>query len=128
MGEADFEKQLRKAFQELQSQILESREKQKVAEHTKLAMKQNIKIAEIVKQQLNHFPRDSERTVYRTVGRAFFQETVDSEIQRQDQDIKTCNERIGMLDRQKEYLEKSIAESEKNLRELIQSKIGRAHV
>ncbi|KAL3072127.1 hypothetical protein niasHS_016302 [Heterodera schachtii] len=116
----DFDAQLRKAFQELQAQILESRDKQKNAELTKMAMKQNIRIAEIVKSQLETVPKD--RTVYRTVGRIFLKETVDSEIERQNEDIKTSGERITVMDRQKDYLDKSIAETEKNLRELIQTR------
>ncbi|KAL3112181.1 hypothetical protein niasHT_012150 [Heterodera trifolii] len=116
----DFDAQLRKAFQELQAQILESRDKQKNAELTKMAMKQNIRIADIVKSQLETVPKD--RTVYRTVGRIFLKETVDSEIERQNEDIKTSGERITVMDRQKDYLDKSIAETEKNLRELIQTR------
>ncbi|CAK5009768.1 unnamed protein product [Meloidogyne enterolobii] len=78
MTEEDFDKQLRKAFQELQSQILESREKQKNADVTKAAMKQNIRVAEIVKSQLEQLPKDEDRAVYRIVGRAFLQETTAS--------------------------------------------------
>uniref|UniRef100_A0A914IAZ6 Prefoldin subunit 1 n=1 Tax=Globodera rostochiensis TaxID=31243 RepID=A0A914IAZ6_GLORO len=120
MATTDFDAQLRKAFQELQGQILESRDKQKNAEITKMAMKQNIRIAEIVKSQLEKVPKD--RTVYRTVGRIFLKETVDSEIERQNADIETCTERIAVMDRQKGYLDKTIAETEKNLRELIQTR------
>nr|CAD2160174.1 unnamed protein product [Meloidogyne enterolobii] len=122
MTEENFDKQLRKAFQELQSQILESREKQKNADVTKAAMKQNIRVAEIVKLQLEHLPKDEDRALYWIVGRAFLQETTTSEIQRQNADIKLCNERITLMDRQKDYLAKSIADSEKNLRELIQTR------
>uniref|UniRef100_A0A915DK35 UDP-N-acetylglucosamine diphosphorylase n=1 Tax=Ditylenchus dipsaci TaxID=166011 RepID=A0A915DK35_9BILA len=114
MAEVDFDSQLRKAFQDLQSQIVENREKQKNAEAMKNAMKQNIRIASVVKGQLELIPRD--RTVYRTVGRIFLQETVDSEIERQAKDVQQATERIATIDKQKEYLEKSVQESEKNLR------------
>jgi hypothetical protein len=45
-----------------------------------------------------------------------------TEIERQEADIRLCTERIALVDKQKEYLEKNIAESEKNLRELIQTR------
>lgn len=117
MGDDDFDLQLRKAFQELQSQILDSREKQKNAEITKNALKQNITIADLVKYQLDRMPKD--RPVYRSAGRIFLLETVDYEIKRQEDDAKQCKERISVLDKQKDYLNKSISESEKNLRDLI---------
>lgn len=63
---------------------------------------------------------NNDRPVYRSVGRVFLLETVDSEIKRQEEDVRVCNERISTLDKQKEYLQKSLAESEKNLREMIQ--------
>ncbi|KAI1713959.1 prefoldin subunit domain-containing protein [Ditylenchus destructor] len=119
MADDEFNNQLKKAFQELQTQLIECREKQKNAEVTKNAMKQNIRIANIVKNQLEIIP--PEREVYRTVGRIFLQESVQSEIERQNADVKQCEERIAIIDKQKEYLEKNVSEKENNLREMIKS-------
>uniref|UniRef100_A0A1I8AYT0 Phosphoinositide phospholipase C n=1 Tax=Meloidogyne hapla TaxID=6305 RepID=A0A1I8AYT0_MELHA len=42
-------------------------------------LRKNIRVAEIVKSQLEQIPKDEERSVYRIVGRAFLQETTVSE-------------------------------------------------
>lgn len=65
-------------------------------------------------------PRD--RVVYKTVGRIFVRETVDSEIERQEKDIKQCKERIGILDKQIEYINKGVIEKEKSLRDFVQKR------
>lgn len=65
-------------------------------------------------------PRD--RVVYRTVGRIFVGGTVDSEIDRQEKDIKQCEERIGILDKQIEYINKGVVEKEKSLRDFVQKR------
>ncbi|KAH7714664.1 KE2 family protein [Aphelenchoides avenae] len=122
MADDDFDAQLRKAFQDLQQQTAETKEKLKTGEATTRAMKQNIRIAELVKSQLDVMPK--ERPVYRSVGRIFLQETVVSEVARQDEDVRQCTERIAVLAKQKEYLEKNLADAEKNLRELVQSRRG----
>uniref|UniRef100_A0A914CAI8 Prefoldin subunit 1 n=1 Tax=Acrobeloides nanus TaxID=290746 RepID=A0A914CAI8_9BILA len=118
MTTEDFDGQLRKAFQDLQMQMIDTKEKLHQGDSTKHAMKQNIRIAELVKEHLSTMNED--RPVYRSVGRVFLLETVESEIKRQDEDIRVCTERIATLDRQKDYLQKSLAEAEKNLREMVQ--------
>jgi len=84
----------------------------------KKAMQQNIRIATVVKNHLGLLP--SGREVYRTVGRAYLLESVESEMERQSGDVKQCEERISKLDKQKEFLEKRLADSEQNLREFVQ--------
>lgn len=62
------------------------------------------------------------RGVYRTVGRIFVSGTVDSEIDRQEKDVKQCDERIGILDKQIEYINKGVVEKEKSLRDFVQNR------
>ena len=72
----------------------------------------------MVKDHLGQIPPG--RDVYRTVGRAYLLESIESEVERQNKDIKQCEERIDKLDKQKDYIEKRLTDSEQNLREFVQ--------
>uniref|UniRef100_A0A0M3HRL2 Prefoldin subunit 1 n=2 Tax=Ascaris TaxID=6251 RepID=A0A0M3HRL2_ASCLU len=116
----EYSAQLRRAFQELQMKMVETKQRIDHGEVIKRIQKQREKVASLTKEQLERLEAD--RAVYRSLGRMFLKSTVASEIERHSDEIRKAQEKIAAIDRQKEYLEKSLGESEKNLREMIQSR------
>uniref|UniRef100_A0A915A042 Prefoldin subunit 1 n=1 Tax=Parascaris univalens TaxID=6257 RepID=A0A915A042_PARUN len=116
----EYSAQLRKAFQELQMKMVETKQRIDRGEVIKRIQKQREKVASLTKEQLEALEAD--RAVYQSLGRMFLKSSVESEIERQSDEMRKAQEKMAAIDRQKEYLEKSLRESEKNLREMIQSR------
>lgn len=100
--------------------MVETKQRLQMGEAVKKMQLQKARISELAKVQLEKLEKD--RPVYHAVGRMFVLETVDTEIARQEAEIAKAREKIAAIERQKEYLEKSLAESENNLREMVQAR------
>lgn len=116
----DYSAQLKKAFRDLQTKVVDTNRRLQQGETTIRQQEQRQRIAELTKSHLVELDKDT--PVYMTIGRIFAKATIDSEIARHDEEIAKAKEKIAAVERQKEYLEKNLAESEKNIRELVQSR------
>ncbi|VDM48146.1 unnamed protein product [Toxocara canis] len=83
-------------------------------------MAQKERVAALTKKQLEEL--EPTRNVYRSVGRMYLKSSVKAEIERHTNEIEKAKEKMAAIDKQKEYLEKSLSESERNLREMVQSR------
>ncbi|VDN06943.1 unnamed protein product [Thelazia callipaeda] len=116
----EYSAQLKKAFRDLQTKMVDTNRRLQLGESLKKQQEQRRRISQLTKSHLLEL--DKETPVYMSVGRIFAKGSVDSEIARHEEEISKANERIISIDHQKKYLEKSLAESEKNIRELVQSR------
>lgn len=112
--------ELKKAFQELQVKMVTSTQQIKVSDAQIEQLKRSIKHSELVEHEIGALP-DSTR-LYEGVGRMFILQPHDSIKKNLANKKKGAEEKIKNLETSKSYLEKSIKESEDNLRELVMSK------
>ncbi|KAM3715797.1 putative prefoldin subunit [Dirofilaria immitis] len=116
----DYSMQLKKAFRELQTKVIDTNRRLQLGESLRKQQEQKRRIAELTKAQLLEL--DKNTPVYMTVGRIFAKATIKSEVARHEEEIMKAEEKITAVDHQRKYLEKNLAESEKNIRELVQSR------
>ncbi|CAD5208999.1 unnamed protein product [Bursaphelenchus xylophilus] len=126
MGEvAEFESKLRKAFHELALKTNQTNDQLEEVRHSKNIMEQNIKVAEIAKEEVQKL--DPERSVYHSIGGIFVYRKHQEEIDDQQKDIDSYKKRIEELEKQREYLQKNLTDAQKNLREMVQqSRVAKA--
>uniref|UniRef100_A0A915PEG6 Uncharacterized protein n=1 Tax=Setaria digitata TaxID=48799 RepID=A0A915PEG6_9BILA len=108
------------AFRDLQTKVADTNRRLQLGDTLKKQMEQKRRIAELTRAQLLELDRNT--PVYMTIGRIFSKGTVESEIARHEEEIAKAEEKITAIDHQRKYLEKNLAESEKSIRELVQSR------
>ncbi|CAJ0579778.1 unnamed protein product, partial [Mesorhabditis spiculigera] len=96
--------------------------KQKITEGELLSKRYSAKsrMAELTVEQLGKFPANT--PAYQTMGRMFVLTNIADEMTRHKEESKEHKEKIVGLVRQKEYLQKNVEDSERNLREMVQSR------
>ncbi|CAD5206254.1 unnamed protein product [Bursaphelenchus okinawaensis] len=114
----EFEAKLRKAFHDLALKTSQTNDQLEEVRYTKNLMEQNIKVAEIAKEEVGKL--EPERDVYHSIGRIFVYRKHDEEINDQQKDIENYKKKIEDLEKQKEYLTKSLNDAQTNLREMVQ--------
>ena len=114
--------ELKKAFAELQSKMLETQQKMKLSDLQIENLKRSITHASLTEAEIASLP--DQTRVYESVGRMFMLSTKDDVKKRLEERKVTCGEKITTLEGNKEYLERNLKESENGLRELIMQKKG----
>ncbi|KAG8183785.1 hypothetical protein JTE90_001681 [Oedothorax gibbosus] len=112
--------ELKKAFQELQSKVLETTQKLKFSDMQIDSLSKNIQHAQLTQKELKSFPGDTK--MFNGVGRMFLLTSPDDIDNQLTTKIKTSQDKIKELETSKAYLERSMKESEANLRELVANK------
>jgi len=109
--------ELKKAFTELQSQMNETNQKLRIADVQVDGLKKQIVHAQLTDAELQELGSDVR--VYASVGRMFLLTKVDA-VRKELSDKQAASKtKITQLQANKEYLEKSLAESQNNLREMV---------
>lgn len=114
--------ELKRAFVELQSKMMESQQKMKMSDLQIENLKRTIMHSQLTSQEITALP--DETRVYESVGRMFLLSDKPEVRQRLEKKQESCSEKIKTLEANKEYLERNVKESENSLRELIMSKKG----
>ncbi|GBN76783.1 Prefoldin subunit 1 [Araneus ventricosus] len=112
--------ELKKAFQELQAKVLDTTQKLKLADIQIDSLNKTIQHAHLTQLELKSFPEDT--SMFNGVGRMFLLTPQDKIISMLSEKIQTSQDKIKELETTKSYLERSMKESEENLRELVASK------
>ena len=112
--------ELRKAFVELQTKMVENRQKMKMADLQIENLKRSITHTKLTGSELKTLP--SETRLYESVGRMFMLSS-NAEIEKMlEKKEETSLEKIKNLEANKTYLERSLKDSENSLRELVAQK------
>ncbi|XP_055933329.1 prefoldin subunit 1-like [Argiope bruennichi] len=112
--------ELKKAFQELQAKVLDTTQKLKLADIQIDSLNKAIQHSQLTQQELKSFPEDT--NMFNGVGRMFLLTPQDQIINMLSEKIEASREKIKEFETSKSYLERSMKESEENLRELVASK------
>merc|ERR1711976_143746 len=114
------DQELKAAFSELQSKVLENKQKMKFHDIQIENLKRNITHSTLTDTEITQLPKDTK--VYESVGRMFLLSdigTVKSGLNNKSENLK---EKIHVLNSNKEYLDRQVKEQENYLRELITAK------
>nr|CAG4639714.1 EOG090X0LK7 [Daphnia magna] len=142
-GQMDLE--LKKAFAELQQKMVETSQKLKLADLQIETLKRSMTHAQLTDKEISQLPTDTK--TYESVGRMFVLKEVTEARLNLDNKIKGCEEKVKTLEVRistdsfkkklypfnnlykthlkkgtKAYLERSLKESENNIREMIQQR------
>ncbi|XP_057379286.1 prefoldin subunit 1-like [Daphnia carinata] len=117
-GQMDLE--LKKAFGELQQKMVETSQKLKLADLQIETLKRSMTHAQLTDKEISQLPTDTK--TYESVGRMFVLKEVTEARMNLDNKIKGCEEKVKTLEGTKAYLERSLKESENNIREMIQQR------
>ncbi|GFS30326.1 prefoldin subunit 1 [Nephila pilipes] len=112
--------ELKKAFQELQAKVLDTTQKLKVADLQIDSLTKTIQHAQLTQQEIKSFPSDT--NMYNGIGRMFLLTSPNDIVKMLSEKIDTSHKKIKELETSKTYLERSMKDSEENLRELVASK------
>jgi len=117
---ATVDMELKKAFQELQIQMIDTKNKVKQIDLQIEALKRSSQHSKITLTELNGLPEDT--NLYEGVGRMFVKRDRPGINKLLEQRVVTNDEKCKQLDQNKAYNESKVKESENNLRELINQK------
>lgn len=112
--------ELKKAFQELQVKMVSTTQQLRVSDLQIDQLKRQITHAHLVSKEIGSLPKET-RT-YEGVGRMFILQPMPIIETNLTDKVKTCEEKIKTIEGSKAYLERSLKESEENLRELVNAK------
>ncbi|CAG4955131.1 unnamed protein product [Colias eurytheme] len=112
--------ELKKAFAELHVKMLETSKKIQVIDTQMDVLRQVMRHVEITQHELGALPPDTK--TYETVGRMFLRTDLDDIKRNLKNKVNNFNSRTDELRENKFYLEKSLKESQDNLREMVQQK------
>ncbi|XP_014786477.1 prefoldin subunit 1 isoform X2 [Octopus bimaculoides] len=114
------DQELKKAFQDLQSKMIATRQQLKMSDAQIETLKRQKTHAKVLDQEISTLPSDT-RT-YEGVGRMFILQEIPQVRENLMKKIETSEEKIKTLTNKQVILEKSLKDSEDNLREMIMSK------
>lgn len=100
--------------------MIQTTQQLKVSDSQVETLKRKIAHTKLVDQEISALPEETR--VYEGVGRMFLLMTVPTVCENLTKKKKLAEEKIKTIETNKEYLEKSLKESEQNLRELVLSK------
>ena len=120
MTAMEVDMELKKAFQELQVQVIETRNKVKQMDVQMEALKRSSQHSKITLTEINSMP--DETNLYEGIGRMFVKRDKNTINKLLEEKIATNEEKVKTLETTKTYNESKVKESENNLRELINQK------
>lgn len=123
MATVDLE--LKKAFQELQMQVLETRTKMRQIDSQIELTKRSSQHTKFTSTEVQSLPDDT--VTFESCGRVFIKRDRKDITELLDGRIKANVEKVKTLEQNKSYLESNVKESENNLRELIAQKQRISH-
>uniref|UniRef100_A0A023FGL6 Putative prefoldin subunit 1 n=1 Tax=Amblyomma cajennense TaxID=34607 RepID=A0A023FGL6_AMBCJ len=112
--------ELKKAFQELQMKMIDTTRRLRIADMQIESLRKAVRHAYCTGEVIAEAPEGTK--MYQSVGRMFMAADFEEIMSSLDVKMKSCNEKIKSLENNKAYLEKSLKESENNLREMIVQK------
>lgn len=117
---ANFDTDLKKAFQELQAKVITTTQQVKLAEVQIAQLTRNITHAKLTDQELSTLPEGT-RT-YQSIGRMFMLEPIDQVRADLKKKIEEGDAKIKTIEQNKEYLQKSVKDHENSIREMLSNR------
>ena len=114
------DEELKKAFSELQEKMIDTSQKLKLADVQIESLRRTKQRAELTTKEITLLPPNTK--TYESVGRMFLLDDIGSIKDGLEKRTKNAEEKIKTLENNKNYLQKSLKESENNLREMVQQR------
>ncbi|XP_033207368.1 prefoldin subunit 1 [Belonocnema kinseyi] len=114
------DEELKKAFLELQEKMIDTSQKLKLADVQIDSLKRTKQRADLTTKEITSLPPNTK--TYESVGRMFLLDDIVSIKDGLEKRTKNAEEKIKTLENNKNYLQKSLKESENNLREMVQQR------
>ena len=115
--------ELKKAFEELQVKILSNRSQMKVITTQSDFLKRQIQHSKLTEAEIEQL--ENQVRMYEGIGRMFVLSDKKKIMTNLEHKSKQCENKMANLEKTKEYLDKSLKDSENSLRELISAKQGK---
>lgn len=112
--------ELKKAFEDLQVKMLTSRNQIKVLEAQIDQLKRQSTHSRLTESELQQL--DAKVPMYEGIGRMFVLSEKTKILESLDLKTKQCENKMASLEKSKQYIDKSLKDSETSLRELISVK------
>ncbi|XP_069673113.1 prefoldin subunit 1 [Periplaneta americana] len=112
--------ELKRAFTELQQKMLETTHKLKLADVQIDNLKRSMQHAQLTEKEISSL--DPGTNTYESVGRMFILTDIPEVCKHLQTKSQACSEKIKTLESNKSYLERSLKDSENNLREMVQQR------
>uniref|UniRef100_A0A069DVT8 Putative molecular chaperone prefoldin subunit 1 n=1 Tax=Panstrongylus megistus TaxID=65343 RepID=A0A069DVT8_9HEMI len=112
--------ELKKAFTELQQKMLETTQKVKLADIQIESLKRSRQRADLTTLEIKALQENT--MTYESLGRMFIRTPIPTILENLNTRSVACAEQIKSLENNKAFLEKSMKESENNLREMVQQR------
>uniref|UniRef100_A0A0K0F9G5 Prefoldin subunit 1 n=1 Tax=Strongyloides venezuelensis TaxID=75913 RepID=A0A0K0F9G5_STRVS len=116
----EFDYQLRQAFQDLHLKLSENSSQIRATDQMLAQAKHEYRYDSLVKAQI--IDAGKEKPIYRSIGSAYQLDDYDKCLERLTNSISSNKERITALETKKKYLEKTVEDAEKNVREILQTR------
>ncbi|XP_018392185.1 PREDICTED: prefoldin subunit 1 [Cyphomyrmex costatus] len=114
------DEELKQAFSKLQEKMVDTKQKLKLADIQIEKLRRTKHRAELTTKEISSLPEDTR--MYESVGRMFLLDNMNNIKENLDSRTKTSDEKIKTLENNKTYLQRSLKESENEIREMIQQK------
>lgn len=114
------DEELKQAFAKLHEKMVDTKQKLKLADIQIDKLRRTKQRAELTTKEITSIPEDTR--VYESVGRMFLLDSMNNIKNSLVNRMKTSDEKIKTLENNKTYLQRSLKESEDEIREMIQQK------
>ena len=114
------DEELKKAFSELHEKMVDTSQKLKLADVQIESLRRTKQRAELTSKEVTSLPPNTK--TYESVGRMFLLDDIESIKEGLETRTKNAEEKIKTLENNKAYLQRSLKESENNLREMVQQR------
>ncbi|EFN79929.1 prefoldin subunit 1 [Harpegnathos saltator] len=114
------DQELKQAFSKLQEKMVDTSQKLKLADMQIDKLRRTKQRAELTMKEISCLPGNTR--IYESVGRMFLLDDISNIKNMLDNRMKTSDEKIKTLDNNKTYLQRSLKESEDDIREMIQQR------
>jgi len=115
--------ELKKAFEDLQIKMMTNRSQVKVITAQSEQLKRTMQHSKLTETELEQL--EANIRMYEGIGRMFVLSDKKKILENLDDKAKACDAKIKSLEKSKEYLDKTLKDSENSLRELIAVKQGK---
>ncbi|EZA59587.1 hypothetical protein DMN91_011118 [Ooceraea biroi] len=114
---------LKQAFSKLHEKMVDTKQKLKLADIQIDKLRRTKQRAVLITKEVGGIPKDIR--MYESIGRMFYLEDVSKIKNGLDNTMKTADEKIKTLENNKSYLQRSLKESEDEIREMIQQRLNK---
>lgn len=114
------DQELKQAFSKLHEKMVETTQKLKLADMHIDKLRRIKQLAELTKKEIGCLSEDTK--MYESIGRMFLLEDINNIKNTLENRMKTADEKIKTLENNKTYLQRSLKESENDIREMIQQR------